>query len=62
MGAIGLAGSGGTTMHKCGPEDQTSYCKFSRFVNMVQMIVFILVNLAVVYFLFKIFVLNKKRR
>lgn len=48
-----LSGSGGTTLHACAPDDDSMYCKFSRFTNIVQMIIFLLAVVVVLFFIVK---------
>ena len=53
------SGAGGTTVTSCPPDDQSFYCKLSRFTGIVKMILFLI---TVIVFVIALFYLWKSLR
>ena len=54
-GAGLVSGAGGTTLHTCRPDDESTYCRMSRAVGIVKMIIFFIVLIVVLVVLFYLF-------
>ena len=56
-----LSGAGGTTITTCKDGDTSFYCQFTKWFNILKMLLFIVVLIVVIYFLAKWWMSSKKK-